>query len=146
MEQPSAEPFILILEENPEQVLLIQNAFQADEISCRVTAIADGAEALNFLHRREQHHNAERPDLILLNLHLPERNGREILEDLKSSDRLRRIPVVILTDSDDEEDIFNSYALQGNSYVIKSGDSDRLHQIVQRIKGFWLGIVTLPIE
>ncbi len=146
MEQSSAEHFILLLEENPEQVLLIQEAFQKDEVSYRVEAIADGIEALDFLHRRGKYTNAERPSLILLNLNLPGRNGREILEELKSSAQLRRIPVVILTESDQEEDILRSYALQGNSYVIKSLDRDRLHQIVQRIKEFWLGIVTLPLE
>jgi two-component system, chemotaxis family, response regulator Rcp1 len=146
MEQPLVEHFILVLEENPEQALLIQSAFQEDAVSCRVEVIADGTEALNFLHRRGNYTTAKRPNLILLNLNLPGKNGREILEELKSSVQLRRTPVVILADSDDEEEIFRSYALQGNSYVIKSSERDRLHHIIQRIKEFWLGIVTLPLE
>lgn len=139
MEQPSAEYFVLAIEDNSEQVELIQNAFQADTVACRVEAIAEKTEALNFLRN-----SAERPDIILLNL--SGEQGRDILTELKSSEHLRRIPVVILTDSTDKEDILSSYMLQGNSYVIKSSDRDRLYETVQRIKAFWLGIVTLPSE
>jgi two-component system, chemotaxis family, response regulator Rcp1 len=139
MEEPSAEYFVLVIEDNLEQVELIQNAFQADASLCRVEAIAEKTEVLSFLQN-----GAERPDIILLNL--SGEQGRDILTELKSSEHLRRIPVVILTDSTDEENILSSYTLQGNSYVIKSSDRDRLYEIVQRIKAFWLGIVTLPSE
>ncbi|WP_088889284.1 response regulator [Leptolyngbya ohadii] len=146
MEQATPKPFILVLEDNPEQVILIQNAFQEDAASPQVESIAEGTEALNFIHRREGYTQAQRPDLILLNLHFAGGYGRVILKELKSSVALRRIPVVILTESDDEQDIFESYTLQGNSYIIKSLEHDRLEQSIQRIKEFWLGIVTLPLE
>ncbi|MEP0983469.1 response regulator [Leptolyngbya sp. FACHB-17] len=138
------ERFILVLEENPEHTLLIQSAFQQDAF--QVEVIADGTSAINFLQRRGEYSEAPRPDLILLDLNLPGKSGQEILTELKSDPKLRRIPVVILTSSDREEEIFQSYTLQGNSYVIKASDCDQLSQIIQRIKDFWLGIVTLPLE
>ncbi|MBD1825073.1 response regulator [Cyanobacteria bacterium FACHB-DQ100] len=138
------ERFILVLEENPEHTLLIQSAFQQDAFQVKV--IADGTSAINFLQRRGEYSEAPRPDLILLDLNLPGKSGQEILTELKSDPKLRRIPVVILTSSDREEEIFQSYTLQGNSYVIKASDRDQLSQIIQRIKDFWLGIVTLPLE
>lgn len=146
MEETPVERFILVIEESPEQIRLIQDAFLQGTFPYRVEAIADGVKAMDFLYRRGEYVNAPRPDLILLDLDLPGKSGREILTELKSNPQLRRIPVVILTLSDHEEDIFKSYALQGNSYVIKSSDRDQLTQTVQRIKEFWLGIVTLPLE
>lgn len=140
------ERFILVLEENPEQTLLIQAAFQQDGFPCQVEAIDNGETAIDFLHRRGAYSNAPRPDLILLDLNLPEKSGQEILSELKSDPQFRRIPIVILTFSEQQEDIFQSYALQGNSYVIESSERDRLIQTIQRIKDFWLGIVTLPVE
>ncbi len=145
MEQSPSQPFILVLEENPEQAVLIQNVFREGAVTSRVKTIAESTEALNFIHRRGEYTQAQRPDLILLNLRL-KGCGRKVLEELKSNADLRRIPVIILTDSDDEEDIFRSYLLQGNSYVINPRNGDQLHQVVQRIKEFWLGIVTLPLE
>jgi chemotaxis family two-component system response regulator Rcp1 len=146
MEETAVERFVLVLEENLEQILLIQNAFGQGEFSYRLQAISDGNQAMDFLYRRGEYTNAPRPDLILLDLNLPGKDGREILTELKTSPQLRRIPVVILTLSDREEDIFSSYEIQGNSYVIKSTDLDRLQQIVRRVQEFWLGIVTLPLE
>ncbi|MGG6263632.1 response regulator [Leptolyngbya sp. AN03gr2] len=144
MEPSSAEAFILIIEENQEQVVLIQTALQSDSVLCRVEAISDDTEALNFLHRRGKYAQAERPNLVLLSL--PTEKSRRVLEELSSSSQLRRIPIVLLNESEIEEDIFNSYALQGNGYVIKPQNQEQLHQGVQRVKDFWLGIVTLPIE
>ena len=143
MDEPLVERLILVIEENQEQVHWIRSAFEQEY---QVAAIADGTQVMNFLHRRGEFAQAQRPDLILLDLNLSSKDGREILEELKSSPQLRRIPVVILTHSDREEDIFKSYAQQGNSYVIKSSDRSQLDQIVQKIKDFWLGIVTLPSE
>lgn len=144
MEQPAAEAFILVVEEQQEQVFLIQNTLRSDPGLCRVEAISDETEALNFLHCRGKYTDAERPNLILLNL--PIEKSRRILEELGSNPQLRRIPIVILNESEAQEDIFNTYALQGNSYIIKPRDLDQLHQVVQRVKDFWLGIVTLPVE
>lgn len=140
------ERFILVLEENPEQSLLIQTAFQQDGFPCQVEVIDNGETAIDFLHRRGTYSDAPRPDLILLDLNLPEKSGQEILTELKSDPQFRKIPIVILTFSEQQEDIFQSYALQGNSYVIESAERDRLIQTIQRIKDFWLGIVTLPLE
>lgn len=146
MEETAIERFVLVLEGNPEQILLIQDAFQQGDFPYRLQAISDGNQALDFLYRRGEFANAPRPDLILLDLNLPGKDGREILTELKSNPQFRRIPVVVLTLSDREEDIFKSYEMQGNSYVVKSADLDRLHQIVRRVQEFWLGIVTLPLE
>jgi two-component system, chemotaxis family, response regulator Rcp1 len=99
---------------------------------------------MEYLHQVGAYVKAPRPDLILLDLHLPGKSGREVLAELKASSVLKRIPIVILTTSDDEDDIFASYEFQGNCYVVKSIDLNRLAAIVQRIKDFWLGIVTLP--
>lgn len=140
------ERFILVLEENSEQTLLIQTAFQQDGFPCQVEAIANGKTAIDFLHRRGAYTDAPRPDLILLDLNLPEKSGQEVLSELKSDPQFRRIPIVILTFSKQQEDIFQSYALQGNSYVIESSERDQLVETIQRIKDFWLGIVTLPVE
>jgi chemotaxis family two-component system response regulator Rcp1 len=146
LEEDLLERLILVLEENPEQAILIQNVFQQDEVPCRVEAIADGASAIDFLYRRGIYENAPRPDLILLDLDLPGKTGHEVLKELKSDPQFRRIPVIVLTFSEKKEDIFQSYVLQGNSYVIESSERDRLTEIIQRIKDFWLGIVTLPGE
>lgn len=146
MEETAIERFVLVLEGNAEQVLLIQDAFRQGDFPYRLQAISDGNQALDFLYRRGEYANVPRPDLILLDLNLPGKDGREILTELKSNPQLRRIPVVVLTLSDREEDIFRSYEMQGNSYVVKSTDLDRLHQIVRRVQEFWLGIVTLPVE
>lgn len=140
------ERFILVLEENPEQTILIQNAFQQDEFPCQVKVIDNGKTAIDFLYRRGEYSNAPRPDLILLDLHLPGKTGYEILTELKSDPQFRRIPIVVLTFSKQEEDVLQSYALQGNSYVIESSEHDQLTQTIQKIKDFWLGIVTLPLE
>lgn len=140
------ELLILVVEDNPTHTQQIEAALNESLVNHRIVAIADGNDTLDFLHRRGSYQDAHRPDLILLDLNLPGKNGKEILTDLKNDPNLRRIPVVVLTTSDRETDILNSYSLQGNCYVIKSNDMDQLFQIVKRIEEFWLGIVTLPIE
>lgn len=146
MEEPLTERRVLVVEANPEHVRVIQRAFAEDSVNCQIMAIDNGAEAMNFLRRQEPHASAPRPDLLLLDLDLPGKNGHELLAAIKADPKLKRIPIIVLTLSANEADIVNSYALQGNCYVIKSSDLEQLHKIVKRIEEFWLGIVTLPVD
>ncbi len=146
MEASPAKPLILILEENPDHTRLIKEALNHNSGERQIVAIADGIQAMDYLHRRGEYVDAARPDLILLNLNLPGKDGKEILAEIKTDVQLRRIPIVVLTTCASVEDIFTSYALQGNCYVIKSSDLAQLFDLVKRIEEFWLGIVTLPIE
>ncbi len=146
MEKSPAERLILLLEDNPDHTRLIKDALNENSFQHQIVAIADGIRAMDFLHRRGDYVDAPRPDLILLDLNLPGKDGRELLAEIKADSRLRRIPIVVLTLSAAEEDIFKSYALQGNCYVIKSTDVEQLYQIVKHIEEFWFGIVTLPVE
>jgi two-component system, chemotaxis family, response regulator Rcp1 len=136
--------FILVIENNPDHVQVIRDAL--DTVKYPMMAIADGNQALNFLHRRAEHAQAPRPDLILLDLDLPGKDGGAVLAEIKGDRQLRRIPTVVLTQRDSQDEIFQTYALQGNSHVLKPGELDQLLQIVKRIEEFWLGIVTLPGE
>ena len=146
MEKSPAERLILVLEDNLDHTRLIKDALNENSFQHQIVAIADGTQAMDFLHRRGDYVDAPRPDLILLDLNLPGKDGRELLAEIKADPRLRRIPIVVLTLSAAEEDIFKSYALQGNCYVIKSSDLEQLYQIVKHIEEFWFGIVTLPVE
>ncbi|HEY9637854.1 MAG TPA: response regulator [Coleofasciculaceae cyanobacterium] len=146
MEESPAERLILIVQDNPEHTGLIKDALNDKAARHQIVAIADGVQAMDFLNRRGNYADATRPDLILLDLNLPGKDGRELLAEIKANPQLRRIPIVVLTISANQEDIFRSYALQGNCYVIKSSDLEQLFQIVKRIEEFWLGIVTLPVD
>ncbi|MDX2229475.1 MAG: response regulator [Leptolyngbyaceae cyanobacterium bins.349] len=146
MNGQAAERLILVIEDNPQHLSRIEAALRESTVPHRLIAIASGTAALQYLYRRDEFVDAVRPDLILLDFNLPDKDGREILEEIKSNAQLRRIPIVILTMSAEAEDIFNSYSLQGNCYVIKSENLDQLFQVVKRIEEFWLGIVTLPLE
>ncbi|HEY9697763.1 MAG TPA: response regulator [Trichocoleus sp.] len=148
--EPVTERLILVVEENPDHAQLIQAILQADEEPHQLMIVADETEAIEFLQGHGKYSNASRPDLILLNLNRAETSSslkeQKILADIKANPQLRRIPIIVLTTSDDEADIFSSYALQGNCYVIKSTDLNQLSALIKRIKAFWLGIVTLPLE
>jgi two-component system, chemotaxis family, response regulator Rcp1 len=146
MEDSPIERLILVVENNPDHTHLIEDAFKENSRTHQIVAISDGVQALDFLHRQGNYTDATRPDLILLDLNLPGKDGRELLAEIKADPQLRRIPIVVLTTSTNEEDIFRSYALQGNCYVIKSCELAQLFQLVKRIEEFWLGIVTLPGE
>ena len=146
MEESSAERLILVVQDNPDHSRLIEEALNEKTGRYQIIAIADGVEAMDFLHRQGNYADATRPDLILLDLNLPGKDGKELLAEIKADPQLRRIPIVVLTICANEEDIFRSYALQGNCYVIKSSDLEQLFQIVKRIEEFWLEIVTLPVE
>jgi len=106
--------------------------------------VKDGVEALDFLHKRGKHKDAPKPDIILLDLNLPKKDGREVLEEIKADKKLMRIPVVILTTSKAEEDVLRTYALHANCYVTKPVDLEQFIKVVKSIDNFWLTVVTLP--
>lgn len=135
---------ILLVEDNPGDVRLTVEALKEAKVLNKLTVVKDGIEALSLLRRQEQHVHAARPDLILLDLNLPRKDGREVLADIKADDDLKRIPVVILTTSQDEQDVLKTYNLHANCYITKPVDLDQFITVVKSIEDFWLGIVVLP--
>ncbi len=135
---------ILLVEDNPGDVRLTVEALKDGKVSNNMNVVKDGFEAMDFLLRRHQYKEAPRPDLILLDLNLPKKDGREVLTEIKESPDLRRIPVVILTTSKDEADILKSYDLHANCYITKPVDFDLFMKAVQSIENFWFSIVKLP--
>lgn len=134
---------ILLVEDSPADVRLTREALKEAKVRNNVHVAVDGVDAMDFLHQRGKHAAAPSPDLILLDLNLPRKDGREVLEDIKSHDRLRRIPVVILTTSQSEQDILVSYQLSANAYVTKPVDLEQFLDVVKSIEGFWLEVVKL---
>ena len=135
---------VLLVEDNPGDVRLTQEALKDGRVLVNLTVAADGVEALDILNRRPGHENAARPDLILLDLNLPRKNGREVLEEIKADEDLKRIPVIVMTTSKAEQDIHKAYNLNANCYVTKPVDLDEFLDVVRSIEDFWLTIVTLP--
>lgn len=135
---------ILLVEDNPGDYRLTKEALKEGKVYNNLYWAKDGFEALDFLKRRGVHASAPRPDIILLDLNLPRKDGREVLSEIKSDDDLRAIPVVILTTSKAEEDVLRSYDLHANCYVTKPVDLDKFIVVVQSIDRFWLTVVTLP--
>lgn len=135
---------ILLIEDNPGDVRLAQEAFKEGKIKVDLNVVMDGLEAIKFLRKEQSYQNTKTPDLILLDLNLPKKDGREVLSEIKSDPTLRRIPVVILTTSSAEQDILNSYNLHVNCYVNKPVDFDKFFDIIQKIEEFWLRTAILP--
>ena len=135
---------ILLVEDNPGDVRLTIEALKEAKVLNQLTVVKDGIEALSLLRRQGQHARAARPDLILLDLNLPKKDGREVLAEIKADDNLKHIPVVILTTSQDEQDVLKSYNLYANCYITKPVDLDQFITVVKSIEDFWLGIVVLP--
>jgi CheY-like chemotaxis protein len=135
---------ILLVEDNPGDVRLTQEALREGKIRNRLTVAKDGVEALAMLRREGPHANVPRPDLILLDLNLPRKDGREVLADIKADDSLRRIPVVVLTTSKAEEDILKTYDLHANCYITKPVDLEQFIEVIKSIDDFWLTVVRLP--
>jgi CheY-like chemotaxis protein len=135
---------ILLVEDNPGDVRLTQEALREAKVNNRLMVARDGVEALDMLRQREPHTGLPRPDLILLDLNLPKKDGREVLVEIKADEALRRIPVVILTSSSADEDVLRSYDLQAACYITKPVDLDQFIKVVRSIESFWLSIVTLP--
>ncbi len=137
---------VLLIEDNPIDVMVTKEAFDKGRLRNHLHAVYDGVEALDFLRRTGSYSNAPRPDLIMLDLNLPKKDGREVLAEIKKDPALRRIPVVILTTSKAEEDIVNSYELHANCFITKPIDLDKFVKVVQSIEEFWFSIVKLPSE
>jgi CheY-like chemotaxis protein len=135
---------ILLVEDNPGDVGLTIEALKEAKVLNKLTVVKDGIEALSLLRRQGQHAHAARPDLILLDLNLPKKDGREVLAEIKADDNLKRIPVIILTTSQNEQDVVKSYNLHANCYITKPLDLDQFIKVVKSIEDFWLGIVVLP--
>lgn len=134
---------ILLVEDNPGDVRLVQEIFKEGKIFNRLEIASDGEEAILFLRKQDRFCSAPRPDLILLDLNLPKRNGNEVLAEIKADKDLRRIPVVILTASQAQEDIVKAYNLHANCYLTKPIDLDQFIGFIEAIKSFWLSIVKL---
>jgi len=135
---------ILLVEDNPGDARLAIEAFKEAKMSNNLYWVKDGVEALDFLENKGEFINMPKPDVILLDLNLPKKDGREVLAEIKQNEALRRIPVVVLTVSDTEEDILESYNLHANCYISKPLDIDKFMQVVKSIEDFWLAIVRLP--
>jgi chemotaxis family two-component system response regulator Rcp1 len=135
---------ILLVEDNPGDVRLAREALKAGKVMNRLSVVGDGVEAMDFLHQVGPYINAPRPDVVLLDLNLPRKDGREVLDEMKSDPDLRRIPVVVLTTSKAEQDILRSYDLHANCYITKPVELDRFVEVVQAIENFWMTIVKLP--
>ena len=137
---------ILLVEDNPGDIRLTQEAFKDGNLINNLNVVRNGVEALAFLRQNGKHQEAPRPDIILLDLNLPLKDGREVLAEIKADDALKRIPIIILTTSTNQEDIFAAYDLHANCYITKPLDMRRFIDIVRTIQGFWFQIVRLPPE
>jgi CheY-like chemotaxis protein len=135
---------VLLVEDDPGDVLLIREAFEDNKLSNRLHVVSDGVEALDFMRQSGEHADAPRPDLVLLDLNLPRKDGREVLAEVKEDEDLRTIPVVVLTTSSAEEDVLRSYNLHANAYVTKPVDFDRFIGVVRQIDQFFVSVVKLP--
>ncbi|AFO59186.1 MULTISPECIES: response regulator [Natrinema] len=142
-----AEPAqILLVEDNPGDVRLTKEAFKQGRIENDLHVVSDGTEALDFLGRQGPYTDAPRPDLVLLDLNLPGKDGAEVLEELKADPVLRSIPVIVLTSSRAEEDVVKSYELHANAYLTKPVDPDEFIETVRAFEKFWFSVVRLPPE
>jgi CheY-like chemotaxis protein len=137
---------ILLVEDNPADVRLTRENLKDSKIRNNLYVVSDGADAMAFLRREGKFGNAARPDLILLDLNLPKKDGREVLTEIKSDDKLKAIPVVVLTISKAEEDVLRTYNLHANCYITKPIDLEQFAKVVKSIEDFWLSIVRLPPE
>jgi chemotaxis family two-component system response regulator Rcp1 len=135
---------ILLVEDNPGDERLTREALKEGKVYSNLHWVKDGVDAMEFLRRQGKHASAPRPDIILLDLNLPKKDGREVLQDIKNDPELKRIPVVVLTTSKAEEDVLRTYNLHANCYVTKPVDMEKFIVVVKSIDVFWLTVVTLP--
>ncbi len=136
---------ILLVEDNPVDVMITKNAFSEGRVSNNLHVAEDGEEAMDFLYKRGKYSSAPSPEIILLDLNLPKKDGREILAEVKADPSLRRIPIVILTTSQDKEDIWRSYNLQANCFITKPVDMEQFTKALECLGEFWFSVVRLPI-
>jgi CheY-like chemotaxis protein len=137
---------ILLIEDSPTDVLLAKEALDFSKIANNLHIATDGVEALAFLRQEGKYIYAPRPGLILLDLNLPRKDGREVLAEIKNDEKLKRIPVVVLTTSKSEVDVLKAYGLHANCYIVKPVDFEKFADVVKNIENFWFSIVTLPGE
>jgi CheY-like chemotaxis protein len=135
---------VLLVEDDPGDVLMTQEAFEEHKVRNKLAVVNDGTEAIAYLRRERQYAGVARPDLILLDLNLPRRDGREVLAEIKKDEELGQIPVVVLTTSAADEDIVRSYQLHANAYVTKPVDFDRFIAVIRQIDEFFVSVVKLP--
>ncbi|GAA4928281.1 response regulator receiver domain-containing protein [Actinomycetospora succinea] len=144
MTEPLTEIDVLLVEDDAGDVLMTQEAFEHHKLRNQLHVVSDGVEALSFLRREGEFPDAPRPGLILLDLNLPRKDGREVLEEVKNDESLRSIPIVVLTTSQAEEDILRSYNLHANAYVAKPVDFERFIDVIRQIDDFFVSVVKLP--
>lgn len=137
---------ILLVEDNPGDVRLTLEASKENKMFNNISIVNDGVKALAFLRREGDYSNAPRPDIILLDLNLPKKDGREVLAEIKADDNLKNIPTIILTTSQSDEDILKAYGLNANCYITKPVDFEQFIRVVKSIEDYWLTIVKLPSE
>jgi CheY-like chemotaxis protein len=143
--KPAGEPIeVLLVEDDPGDVLLIREAFEFNKVHNNLNVVSDGEQALAYLRGEGDYAGASRPDLVLLDLNLPRKDGREVLAEAKADPALRAIPIVVLTTSEAEEDVLKSYQLHANAYVTKPVDFERFVSIVRQIDDFFVSVVRLP--
>ena len=143
--KPAGEPIeVLLVEDDPGDVLLIREAFEFNKVHNNLNVVSDGEQALAYLRAEGEYAGSTRPDLVLLDLNLPRKDGREVLAEVKSDPALRAIPIVVLTTSEAEEDVLKSYELHANAYVTKPVDFERFVSIVRQIDDFFVSVVRLP--
>ncbi len=137
---------ILLVEDSPSDAALTIEALKAGKIANTLNHVEDGVDAMDYLKRRGRYTNAARPDLIMLDLNLPRKDGREVLAEIKSDKDLKIIPIIVLTTSSSDEDILKSYQLNANCYITKPVDFSHFIDVVKSIENFWLTVVTLPVK
>ena len=135
---------ILLVEDNPGDVRLTKEALADGKVINNLSVVFDGQEAMDFLHKKGKYAKAIRPDLIFLDLNLPKKDGREVLQEVKSDPKLKKIPIVVLTTSQAEQDIMMSYEHHANCYITKPVDFGQFIKVVRSVENFWFSIVTLP--
>lgn len=137
---------ILLIEDNPADVLLTKEALTDTKVPYHMQTVSDGLHAMRLLRKQDRYANAQKPDIILLDLNLPVKDGREVLAELKADQNLRHIPVIVLTTSSREQDINTAYALNANCYIVKPIDFDQFCNVIKAVENFWFNVVALPTD
>lgn len=135
---------ILLVEDSPGDVLLTREALREGRVANELNVVGDGEQALRYLRREGEYADRVRPDIVLLDLNLPRKDGREVLEEVKADPELRRIPVIVLTTSNRDEDVVRAYDAHANSYIRKPVDLEKFMRVVRSIEDYWVGFVVLP--
>ena len=146
LEMEEKPKIILLVEDNKADIRLVQEALKNSSMNYHMEIVRDGVAAMAYLLQEGEYANVSRPDLIILDLNLPKKDGREVLAEIKTNTQFKRIPVIVLTTSKNEDDIYQSYDLNANCFITKSRNLSQLFTIVKRIEEFWLSTVTLPSQ